>query len=455
MDQNTRAYYMNLAREAARRYGVPEDLFISLIEQESGFDPTAQSPKGAYGLTQLMPATAEELGVDPRDVQQNLAGGARYLNQMMTRFPDLNMALAAYNAGPTLVSKLGRVPNYAETQNYIKSVLGRLPDGRPRNMPLEAKMTERKPDMIGGKMGGLFGRLTQRDEATGLNPLENLAASLDPLILPEMRAGADIRKQGAMRAANMRGNRTADMLRKMQGGAPYADMIDQGADPMKVYQMYMEDKRSGVIGGGVSDTQLDNIMKINDKLRSDFDIKAFQEAQQGYQSILYAFQNPTGVSDYALTIAFAKILDPASVVREGEQAAIAKSGGQIESWLSATENFFDGQGSLPAEVREEIMKFATSNYNKYLGRAQSRYNEAANLAQAARLDPQYLYGIDFTPASDVAGTAPENASGIPPMPADATVEGRPMRQDEWNRIWASSSAEDRRHFLRFGTFPEE
>ena len=65
MDQNTRAYYMNLAREAARRYGVPEDLFISLIEQESGFNPTAESPKGAYGLTQLMPNTAAELGVNP------------------------------------------------------------------------------------------------------------------------------------------------------------------------------------------------------------------------------------------------------------------------------------------------------------------------------------------------------------------------------------------------------
>lgn len=222
MDQNTRAYYMNLAREAARRYGVPEDLFISLIEQESGFDPTAQSPKGAYGLTQLMPATAEELGVDPRDIEQNLAGGARYLNQMMTRFPDLNMALAAYNAGPTRVAELGRVPNYPETQNYIKGVLGRLPDNRPRNMPLQAKMTERKPDMIGGKMGGLFGRMMKRNEMTGLNPLENIAASLDPLIHPQMRAGASIRQQGLQRAQYGRQqatkNATIEELKRIANG---------------------------------------------------------------------------------------------------------------------------------------------------------------------------------------------------------------------------------------------
>ena len=222
MSQNTRAYYMNLAREAARRYGVPEDLFLSLIQQESGFNPTAQSPKGAYGLTQLMPDTAAELGVDPRDIEQNLAGGARYLNQMMTRFPDLNMALAAYNAGPTLVSKLGRVPNYKETQNYIKSVLGRLPDGRPRNMPLQAKMTERKPDMVGGKMGGLFGRLTKRDEMTGLNPLQEMAASLDPLIHPKMRAGADIRAQGLQRAQYAKQettkNATIEELKRVANG---------------------------------------------------------------------------------------------------------------------------------------------------------------------------------------------------------------------------------------------
>lgn len=454
MDQNTRAYYMNLAREAARRYGVPEDLFISLIEQESGFNPTAESPKGAYGLTQLMPNTAAELGVNPRDVRENLAGGARYLNQMMTRFPDLNMALAAYNAGPTLVSELGRVPNYRETQNYIKNILGRLPDGRPRNMPLQAQMTERDVNTSPFNPNNLMDYLKRRDNITGLNEFQRFAAALDPLIHPEMRMGDSIRQQGAQRAKTMQGNRTAEMLDKMEGGGPYADMIRQGADPMKVYQQYMQDKREGIIGGGVSNDQLDNIMKINDKLKADFNIKAFQQAQQGYQSILYAFNNPSGVSDYALTIAFAKILDPESVVREGEQAAIASAGGQIESWLKSTDNFFNANGTLPEDVRKEIMEFAVSNYNKYLERAKGVYDQTVNLAQAARLDPQYLYQMNFDPAESVQSQAPSNPSAIPPMPRGATVNGQPMTQSQWEQIWNTSSFEDRQYFYRNGEFPE-
>ena len=243
------------------------------------------------------------------------------------------------------------------------------------------------------------------------------------------------------------------MLDKMEGGGPYADMIRQGADPMKVYTQYMQDKREGIIGGGVSNDQLDNIMKINDKLKADFNIKAFQQAQQGYQSILYAFNNPSGVSDYALTIAFAKILDPESVVREGEQAAIASAGGQIESWLKSTDNFFNANGTLPEDVRKEIMDFAVSNYNKYLERAQGVYDQTVNLAQAARLDPQYLYQMNFDPAESVESQAPPNPSAVPPMPRGATVNGEPMTQSQWEQIWNTSSFEDRQYFYRHGEFP--
>jgi len=213
MAQNTRAYYMQLARDAAREAGVPEDLFLSLIEQESGFDPNALSPKGAKGLAQLMPDTAKELGVDPTDIKQNLAGGARYLSQMMSRFPDLNMALAAYNAGPTRVAKLGRVPNFPETQNYIKSVLSRLPDGRPANYPLSASMTQRpvppkekpmsllsfmQPDNSGMNLGQ---RLMKRDPVSGLNFFGRVGRGLDALVLPSYRMGDQIAAQGLQRAA--------------------------------------------------------------------------------------------------------------------------------------------------------------------------------------------------------------------------------------------------------------
>lgn len=121
---NYRGQYLALARAAARRHGVPEDLFLRLIQQESGWRPTAKSHKGAYGLAQLMPATARRLGVDRTDPLENLEGGARYLRQMYDRFRDWRLALAAYNAGPEAVEKYDGVPPYAETRNYVTVIWG-------------------------------------------------------------------------------------------------------------------------------------------------------------------------------------------------------------------------------------------------------------------------------------------------------------------------------------------
>jgi soluble lytic murein transglycosylase-like protein len=109
---------------AAARYGIDPALLKGLIRQESGFDPSARSGAGAMGLTQLMPGTAASLGVDPADPAQAIDGGARYLKQQLDRFGgDPAQALAAYNAGPGAVAKFGGIPPYAETQNYVKSVL--------------------------------------------------------------------------------------------------------------------------------------------------------------------------------------------------------------------------------------------------------------------------------------------------------------------------------------------
>ncbi len=115
---------MPLAESAARKYGVPEDLFKRLVQQESGWNPRALSPKGAIGLAQLMPATARRLGVNPHDAVQNLDGGARYLKQQYTRFRSWRLALAAYNAGPEAVERHNGVPPYAETRDYVRKILG-------------------------------------------------------------------------------------------------------------------------------------------------------------------------------------------------------------------------------------------------------------------------------------------------------------------------------------------
>ncbi|WP_375173204.1 lytic transglycosylase domain-containing protein [Pseudooceanicola sp.] len=112
------------ARAAARKYGVPEDLFLRLVQQESGWNDKARSHKGAIGLAQLMPGTARILGVDPHDPQQNLDGGARYLAQQYRTFKSWRLALAAYNAGPHAVQKYDGIPPYKETQNYVRIIWG-------------------------------------------------------------------------------------------------------------------------------------------------------------------------------------------------------------------------------------------------------------------------------------------------------------------------------------------
>lgn len=119
-----RSQYLPHARAMARKHGVPEDIFLRLVQQESGWNPSAQSHKGARGLAQLMPGTAAKLGVDPSDPKQNLEGGARYLRMMYNSFGSWRLALAAYNAGPGAVAKYGGVPPYRETANYVRIIHG-------------------------------------------------------------------------------------------------------------------------------------------------------------------------------------------------------------------------------------------------------------------------------------------------------------------------------------------
>lgn len=119
-----RGPYLDMARSAAQRHGIPEELFLRLVHQESRFNKDAKSHKGALGLAQLMPETAQRLGVDPLDPYQNLDGGARYLAQQFKAFGSWRLALAAYNAGPEAVRKYGDIPPYAETRNYVAVIWG-------------------------------------------------------------------------------------------------------------------------------------------------------------------------------------------------------------------------------------------------------------------------------------------------------------------------------------------
>jgi soluble lytic murein transglycosylase-like protein len=118
---------LELADAAADRYGLPRELVRSVMAAESGFQPLAISPKGAIGLMQLMPGTAQLLGADPHDPAQNVDAGTRYLRDLLEKYNyGLRHALAAYNAGPGAVDKYNGVPPYRETINYIARIEKKL-----------------------------------------------------------------------------------------------------------------------------------------------------------------------------------------------------------------------------------------------------------------------------------------------------------------------------------------
>lgn len=115
--------YADLFKAAGAKHGISPSILAAVAKTESAFDPTAVSHAGAQGLMQFMPATAADMGVDPFDPASAIDGAARYLAQNLRQFGSIDLALAAYNAGPGAVQTHGGIPPFAETQAYVPKVL--------------------------------------------------------------------------------------------------------------------------------------------------------------------------------------------------------------------------------------------------------------------------------------------------------------------------------------------
>jgi len=156
--------YKKLAREAALKYGIRFEVLDAVIVAESGYLPTAVSPKGAQGLMQLMPGTADNLGVlNSFDPGQNIDAGARYLKAMLDRFSSLELALAAYNAGPAAVERYGGIPPYQETRQYVSSIMKKLGqpgfsfDPQPVRSPKPKRPAKKRPLKVkAGQDGNIY-----------------------------------------------------------------------------------------------------------------------------------------------------------------------------------------------------------------------------------------------------------------------------------------------------------
>ena len=262
--------YRARAELIAQQEGVPVDLFLRMIGQESSWQPGAVSPKGASGLAQLMPGTARELGVDPTDPIQNMTGGARYLRQQLDTFGSPELALAAYNAGPGAVQKYGGIPPFKETQDYVRKILGSnggqaVADDAMRaigKQPLgllakqttndtESKMIpEEKPKGLLGSLGiqkmveGAEGEAGQRfyqrdtfkDTAAQMAPL--LAAMGSSPALQKATAGI-----AAQRTEKNARNKSMEYLAGLPGGEEYV-RIAEVAGPKAAMQAYLESRKA-------------------------------------------------------------------------------------------------------------------------------------------------------------------------------------------------------------------
>lgn len=149
--------YHQMATRAAQAAGIDPTLLMALVSVESNWNPNAKSSAGALGLGQLMPGTAQALGVDPKDPESNLRGAAKYLAQQIATFESLELALAAYNAGPGNVRKYNGIPPFEETQAYVRRVMSRY---------RELQQAGVAPASGGASLSGDIGR-----GVTGRNPL--------------------------------------------------------------------------------------------------------------------------------------------------------------------------------------------------------------------------------------------------------------------------------------------
>ena len=471
--------YRQAARDAARKYGIDPDMFLRLIQQESSFRPDVVSPKGAIGLGQLMPATAKELGVDPTDPMQNLEGAAKYLSQQLKRFGSPELALAAYNAGPTRVARLGRVPNIAETQNYVKTILGEgqttmatpfdrareeelrqqmlatgmAPRTAPR-APLSALQQDRPqaaaaPQQRRSGFGGIMDYLGTPSPTTGLSRAEQFAAALDPLILPELRAGEAIRARGAQRQAEARKNRTMEYL-----------ATQAATDPLAAQMLEMA-RATGDVGGAVSALMQQRLKGPKDTfkdvqaLRKEFTslsrIKNFSDITEAYTRIIKSAKDPSAAGDLALIFNYMKVLDPASVVRESEFAAAAKAGGLGPRIQAAVEQIERGTRLAP-EQRADFVNRATQLYQGAEEQARPIYQTYEEIAIARGFDPKKALP-EFGYKGELYQSPPEFIPApAPPVPAGATANGQPLTQTQWEAIWRSKTEEERKKWQETGSF---
>jgi hypothetical protein len=450
--------YRQAARDAARQYGVPEDLFLRVIQQESGFRPDVTSSAGAYGLAQLMPGTAAELGVDPRDPLQNLAGGARYLRQQLDAFGNPALALAAYNAGPGRVRQYGGIPPFEETQQYVQRILGggampMFQTGRGGMMPpreqqprgiLEALgIQKRDPDAEGETALPFYQRDRFADVmgglAVGLNELRGQPSQAIPAIVARGQDRREDRRQRNMTADWIASQGRTDLAEGIRSGsltAAQAMQMMQRPGPMEVGGRLIDPTTFEVLyeppAEGPKPEAISNARREFTSLPA---VRSFAEQTASFGRVIASAEDPSPAGDLALIFNYMKVLDPGSVVREGEFATAQNAGGVDERARALYNRVLEGT-RLTVGQREDFVDRAARIYRQGEEQYTSLADQYAQFARAAGLPVEEVVP-DFT----FRGTIPSNS--VPPTPPG-------MSRSEWTEMWRGMTEEQRRAFVEAG-----
>ena len=432
-----------LAAQAARDAGIPEALFLRLVNQESRFNQGAVSPKGALGYAQLMPGTAQELGVDPTDPVQNLAGGARYLKQQYDAFGSWPLALAAYNAGPGAVRKYGGIPPFNETKNYVQTILGPeggqpLADDVMRALGREPFSTSGRqstmtPNQGQGQGQGQPGPAPQQRAPSfwdKLGPLANpdtrarLAIALEGMTLNPNKALIEAQQAGIeRRAADGVKNRTAEWLRS-QGHNDLADAMLAGSlgpkDAVgialqktkpdirevdgKLVQVNADGSVRQLYAGGAKPA---DVMNLRKEFSARDEVKNYSNIARQYANIKGAAASGTDPGDIALVFGFMKMIDPGSTVGAGEKATADNAGG-VDSKVRGIYNQLVGGGGIAPDVRQQFVAQAEALYNN----AKATYDPLAEYYRG--LATQYGYDPNQI-------VAPIGVGAPPPAPTITTT----------------------------------
>lgn len=402
------ATYRELAEKYAAKHGVPADLVLAIMAQESFGKAGAVSKKGASGLMQLMPSTARSLGVtDIFDVEQNVDAGSKYLGRMLQEFGTPELALAAYNAGPTRVRRVGGIPNITETKNYVANIMGnRLPQVR---LALEGKAYDKS-----GKSGAIdinaqvgaasaSGSATKSPTAQSTSALEVSRRALQQVqqLLGNGLPQADYEAASASSLNALRGNLSSTRAaldagqRRLEeqaamGNAQTQMLLDRyNQDPANATSRASEnaqalsDLQAGLLNTIKAKREVANATLFSDPgtfmsslLLGNPYARGQKDIEAEISALRSANQAVTGTINDQRGLLTAATATPASTIMEGMEAQLSLAGLEKDVGLA--------EADAPVKISEA----RTNALLAQVGAIREVANSANTLANAERLDAQ-------------------------------------------------------------------